>query len=234
LEGYTNDPTRVNYKIIPMFNGGATPGSTYTIAGSLFGRTDSNNTYYADVTHDAQAPAVWKWNDVVNLDAKLFGSNGSTTPVTADVDQIRVRVTVDSYPDNAKNLNQFKSDKVTPIANNSYQNKNNIVLQAQATDPDSSESLSIYYQYIPTAQSSPPPQLVRPRLASAAVIITPAIQKFGWLLMPERPKISVSRPIPELLQSLIFLTALINGRLLSAMPVISVRLGSYSTLPLPI
>ncbi|MDD4902026.1 MAG: DUF2341 domain-containing protein [Patescibacteria group bacterium] len=152
LEGYNNDPNNISYKIIPLFSG-LTAGNTYTLAGSLFGRTDSDTTFYDDITSDANAPAAWIWDDIINLDAKVYALNASSTVVTADVDQIRLRVTVDSYPDNAGSLYQYQSDKVTVITNGTYFNQKNIVLSGQATDPDPSETLSIYYQFIPTSQT---------------------------------------------------------------------------------
>ncbi len=152
LEGYVNDPNNDSYKLTPLFSG-LTAGSTYALAGSLFGRTDSDTTYYSDITDDPNAPAVWTWNDIVNLDAKIFAANASSSVNTVDVDQIRLRVTVDSYPNSAASLNQYRSDKVTAISNQAYFNQNNIVLSGQATDPDPSESLSIYYQFVPTGQN---------------------------------------------------------------------------------
>jgi hypothetical protein len=152
LEGYVKDPNNISYKVIPLFSG-LNSGGTHTLAGSLFGRTDSDNTFYTDITSDANAPSHWTWNDIVNLDAYIYANNASSSIANAYVDQIRLRVTVDSYPDTAKNLVQYKSDKVTVLTNGAYFNQKNIVLKGEATDPDPSEGLSLYYQFIPTSQT---------------------------------------------------------------------------------
>jgi hypothetical protein len=91
FEGYAAR-TYVNAVFRPLFGGTAT-GTAQTILGTVFGTSDSGNTFYVDITNDALAPATWTWNDVINLDILLHGNNTGGTNRTMYVDQIRIRVT---------------------------------------------------------------------------------------------------------------------------------------------
>ncbi len=91
IEGYVQT-TDVTAYLLPRF-GGSTNGTAQTIAGATLGTTDSNNTYYVDITNDGQAPATWTWSDVQNLDVRVYGSNSNNGQSrTLYVDQVRVMV----------------------------------------------------------------------------------------------------------------------------------------------
>jgi len=92
IEGYV-DSTLVDAKLVPVFNG-ITEGSVYTITGSTLTTADSDTTYYVDITNDASAPAVWTWNDIINLDIKVYGINYSNSvSYNLYIDQIRIQTT---------------------------------------------------------------------------------------------------------------------------------------------
>ncbi len=92
VEGYV-EGTTVSAYLVPIF-GGSTAGSAYVISGTTLGTVDSDNTYYVDITNDANAPATWTWNDVINLDIKVYGFNTSNSQYQyLYIDQIRIRVT---------------------------------------------------------------------------------------------------------------------------------------------
>ncbi len=150
IEGYTNGPDFVDYKIIPIFSG-INWGATSTIDGTNFGSVDGDGTYYVDITDDSNAPVSWTWNDIINLDARVHALNSSTTDITAYVDQIRLRVSVDSYPELAENLSQSLVNGTTTLPANYWSNQDSVVLYAEARDPDTAEMPTVFFQFVPTS-----------------------------------------------------------------------------------
>lgn len=93
VEGYVQR-TNTDVLIIPRF-GGTTNGSTYTITGVLLTTTDTDATFYQDVTSDAAGPGAlnWAWSDIADLDVRLYGINSFNAARNLYIDQIRIRVT---------------------------------------------------------------------------------------------------------------------------------------------
>ncbi len=92
IEGYV-ESTLVDAKLVPVFNG-TTEGSVYTITGSTLTTADADTTYYVDITSDAAAPATWTWNDIINLDIKVYGIDYSNaSDYYLYIDQIRIQTT---------------------------------------------------------------------------------------------------------------------------------------------
>ncbi len=152
LEGYSQDSDAMDFVIQPIFLG-LTAGATSTLDGSLYGRIDGDGTYYVDITSDANAPASWTWNDVINLDARVYGLNSSSTNVRAYVDQIRLRIAVDAFPEVVTNQEQRYANGTTSIPVDSWINADSLNLKAEGKDPDSLEKLFLYFQLVPTTTS---------------------------------------------------------------------------------
>ena len=56
-------------------------------------------------------------------------------------------------PDDPTGLEQYKNDAVTTISNTSWINENDVRLEAAATDPNLSETITLYYEFIPSSAS---------------------------------------------------------------------------------
>lgn len=98
VEGYTAN-TAVATNLIPRFYG-VTIGSTYTITGATMGTSDGDTTKYVDITSDANASSTWTWEQIQNLDFRLYGLNSSNSAnYILYIDQFRVQVTY--TPNNA-------------------------------------------------------------------------------------------------------------------------------------
>jgi hypothetical protein len=98
LEGYAASNTVTAY-LQPVFKGSAT-GSAYSIAGQNLGDSDDDSLEYADITQDPEAPAGWTWQDVIDLDIAVYGSNSD--PAQSQrlyVDQVTLKVTYNAPPD---------------------------------------------------------------------------------------------------------------------------------------
>ncbi len=106
IEGYVEDTVDVSAFLVPVFNGTAT-GTAQAIDGATLGAIDDDTTDYVDITTDALAPSTWTWNDVANLDVKVYGLNDDwAQSKLLYVDQIRIRVT---YTVNNKPTSTFIS-----------------------------------------------------------------------------------------------------------------------------
>ncbi len=93
IEGYVEDTVDVSAFLVPVFNGTAT-GTAQAIDGATLGAADDDTTDYVDITNDALAPSTWTWNDIANLDVKVYGLNDDWAQAKLlYVDQIRIRVT---------------------------------------------------------------------------------------------------------------------------------------------
>ncbi len=105
IEGYV-ESTLVDAKLVPIFNG-VTEGSIYTITGTTLGTADSDITYYVDITNDPNAPTTWTWNDIINLDVKVYGIDYSNaSDYYLYIDQIRIQIT---YTPNTPPESSFNS-----------------------------------------------------------------------------------------------------------------------------
>ena len=112
IEAYCENTADFTAYVAPVFNGTAT-GSPKSIAGTILGATDSNDTFWVDITGDGLAPDPWTWSDVINLDAKVYGGNSNNGQSRQfRIDQVRVRVTyvVNNPPTGTFKLKSFISD----------------------------------------------------------------------------------------------------------------------------
>ncbi|PLX21209.1 hypothetical protein C0584_03275 [Candidatus Parcubacteria bacterium] len=92
LEGYTEDTGDVTAYLLPRF-GGSTDGTAQSVSGATLGASDSDATFYVDITNDSQAPGTWTWTDVQNLDVRIYGNNSDNgQPRFLYIDQVRIRV----------------------------------------------------------------------------------------------------------------------------------------------
>ncbi len=82
--------------------------------------------------------------------AKVGGHDAITWYV--DTVELRVDYVSNSPPDQASSLLQYRSDGATVIPNNGWSN-GNIVLKAQATDADTTEIVSLYFEFIASSTS---------------------------------------------------------------------------------
>lgn len=148
LEGYVEEPESQVMYFIPYFTS-TTTGATTTV---FFDAADDDTCTFYDITDDPSAPAEWTWQDVIDMDMKVFGGNTADSALTSYVDKIKLRVISNSYPHNAADPEQYW-DNGSVIPNGTWVDERIVKLGAQAIDPDTVETIYLYFEFIPNSQT---------------------------------------------------------------------------------
>ncbi len=91
LEAHVQDlDANITVYVQPIFSGTAT-GTSQGFHEDIL--TISDTVHYYDITNDGEAPGTWTWNDIMNLDIKLWGHNTSNSRNRSYyIDQLSIRV----------------------------------------------------------------------------------------------------------------------------------------------
>jgi len=90
FEGKANVSSSLTAKCIPIFDGIDT-GDIFIlpISGYL---TTSDNIYWIDITTGTNAPETWTWDDIQNLDIKIYGLNVNASTRVMSINQIILKI----------------------------------------------------------------------------------------------------------------------------------------------
>ncbi|MCK4539744.1 hypothetical protein KAU09_01155 [Candidatus Parcubacteria bacterium] len=91
IEAYVENTT-VSAYLVAYFDG-TTAGTIHSIAGATLGTASSDITNYVTITTEGPGSGNWTWDDIMNLDIRVYGGNSSNSANRfLYIDQIRIRV----------------------------------------------------------------------------------------------------------------------------------------------
>ena len=135
LAGGSTDPRFDRYRIFYSTASPVTINDDEHTA--YFGATSTNFYNIATTTITGLAENTLYYLNIWAFDTR--GNNASATPMLA--------TTTNALPDNATAINQYRSDEATVIPNARWINENEVRLVASATDSDTSELLTLYFEF---------------------------------------------------------------------------------------
>ncbi len=92
IEGYVQNTNNNALDIRPVFNG-LSSSDFYLISGAELGSSDDHTVDFVDVTTAQGAPQSWTWNDVLELNCKVWGENSNLAiPFNVYIDALYIRV----------------------------------------------------------------------------------------------------------------------------------------------